>query len=118
MTTIETELTPEQLSKINDTLRVNLITNTGRASCEGITGRLIVTRSVADMPGDQMIAILSAVAHFRDFTEDNDPHGEHDFGSVSLMGEKWFWKFDYYDEHFEAFGHDVHVLTIMNSTDY
>ena len=118
MSATETELTPEQLSTINDTLRVNLITNIGRASCEGINGRLILTRSVADLPGDQMIAILSAVARFRDFTEDNDSHGEHDFGSVGLFGEKWFWKFDYYDEDLEAFGHEVHVLTIMNSSDY
>jgi len=118
MTNTEIELTSEQLSTINDTLRMKLITNIGTASCERITGRLIVTRSVADLPGDQMSAVLSAVAHFNKFTEGNDPHGEHDFGSIDLFGEKWFWKFDYYEHDLEAFGHSVHVLTVMNSNDY
>jgi hypothetical protein len=27
----------------------------------------------------------------------NDPYGEHDFGSFELAGEKFFWKIDYYD---------------------
>ena len=33
---------------------------------------------------------------YKDFTPDNDPHGEHDFGAFTVSGEKLFWKIDYY----------------------
>jgi uncharacterized protein DUF3768 len=32
-----------------------------------------------------------------DFNTNDDPYGEHDFGSFELAGEKFFWKIDYYD---------------------
>ena len=32
-----------------------------------------------------------------DFTVDNDPHREHDFGSFELEDEKPFWMIDYCD---------------------
>lgn len=53
----------------------------------------------------------------------NDPHGEHDFGSVDLDGEKYYWKIDYYDEAWE-YGADPkegpvsRLLTIMHSSEY
>ena len=34
---------------------------------------------------------------FDRFTEDNDPHGEHDFGSFKHRGQTIYWKIDYYD---------------------
>jgi hypothetical protein len=34
---------------------------------------------------------------FEAFTPDNDPHGEHDFGSFTLDGVLVYWKIDYYD---------------------
>jgi len=34
---------------------------------------------------------------FDNFNADNDPHGEHDFGSFELEGEKLFWKIDLYE---------------------
>ena len=39
--------------------------------------------------------IFVAVQEFSNFTEDNDPHGEHDFGSFTIAGNKVFWKIDY-----------------------
>ncbi|MCX6141830.1 MAG: DUF3768 domain-containing protein [Ignavibacteriales bacterium] len=112
------EYTAEQLSKINDTMRVNLIKLQSDVQIDSIKGRLVITRSVTDLRFDHMMVLLAEVARFNNFSESTDPHREHDFGSVDLFGEKWFWKFDYYDENFEAFGHDVHVLTIMNASDY
>ena len=38
---------------------------------------------------------FAMVSHFDAFTPDNDPYGEHDFGSIDLDGEKLFWKIDY-----------------------
>ena len=38
---------------------------------------------------------ISTVQRFSGFDADNDPHGEHDFGSFELSGERVFWKIDY-----------------------
>jgi len=35
---------------------------------------------------------------FDSFTPDNDPYGEHDFGTIDWQEEKIFWKIDYYDQ--------------------
>ena len=35
---------------------------------------------------------------FDEFTSDNDPHEEHDFGSFEIDGQKFFFKHDYYDK--------------------
>lgn len=34
---------------------------------------------------------------FTNFTEDNDPWGEHDFGKLALDGHELCWKIDYLD---------------------
>jgi len=69
--------------------------------------------------------ILTAVRQFADFSADNDPYGEHDFGSFSYAGDKIFWKIDYYD-HSLAYGSPdpadplvtKRVLTIMLAAEY
>ncbi|OYW84757.1 hypothetical protein B7Z17_03575, partial [Candidatus Saccharibacteria bacterium 32-49-10] len=48
------------------------------------------------------LGLIKAVRQYKDFTEDNDPHGEHDFGSLEWEGCKVFWKIDYYDPSFEV----------------
>jgi hypothetical protein len=70
-------------------------------------------------------AIVSLVRRFTDFTADNDPYGEHDFGAVEYQGSKYFWKFDYYDKNVEFGSPDpsdtsqtTRVLTIFASDDY
>lgn len=112
------EYTNEQLTRINDHLRRLLCTGYCNINFEGINGRLLVTRNVADLSAERQMMLLFSVGRFNSFTEDNDPHGEHDFGFIDLFGERWFWKFDYYDKDMEGYGHDNHVLTIMNADDY
>jgi len=66
-----------------------------------------------------------AVRSFADFTQDNDPHLEHDFGSFLVRGERFFWKIDYYDLNL-THGSDApedpsmtkRVLTIMLASEY
>ncbi len=62
---------------------------------------------------------------FEDFTADNDPYGEHDFGAFQLGGEKLFWKIDYYDLALEMGSPDPadpavtrRILTIMLAEEY
>ena len=49
-----------------------------------------------------VLGLIRAVRNYKDFSEDNDPYGEHDFGSLDWEGQKIFWKIDYYDAAFEG----------------
>jgi hypothetical protein len=60
-----------------------------------------------------------------EFTPDNDPHGEHDFGSFTLVGRKFFWKIDYYDREMVHGSEEpadpaktMRVLTILLASEY
>ena len=60
-------------------------------------GRAVVTRVNALGP-EFVLRAMQAVACFKGFTEDNDPWGEHDFGTFHLGGDKLFWKIDAYEK--------------------
>jgi len=60
-------------------------------------GRVCMSQGVGCLPAEKIARIQSIVQSFDDFSEDNDPHGEHDFGSFTFDGDKFFFKIDYYD---------------------
>ncbi len=62
-----------------------------------ITGARMATPSIMDMGPETVHEIMTAVANFDDFTDDNDPYGEHDFGAITYDGQRIFWKIDYYN---------------------
>ena len=83
----------------------------------------MVTSSIQAL--DNLTDIISAVQTFDAFTVDNDPYGEHDFGSFELSGELIFWKFDYYDISMTGSSPDPadtsvtqRILTIMLASEY
>lgn len=91
-------------------------------------GRVVITSGVQELvaatPRGQL-GILQAVQKFDDFTEDNDPHGEHDFGAFEIAGQRFFWKIDYYDRDMKCGSEDsadpaqtTRVLTIMLAEEY
>ncbi len=91
----------------------------------GIGGTINVTRGIADMAVDYVYAIMQIVKKYDEFTEDNNPHGEHDFGSFQFRGELFYWKIDYYDLQFQAHSPDPtnpkvtnRVLTVMRAEEY
>ena len=77
-----------------------------------IGGTAIATPSIMDMGAHALHQIMQEVADFDAFTEDNDPYGEHDFGSFEFCGETVFWKFDYYDLDYSMRSLDPSDLTI------
>jgi len=90
-----------------------------------VGGRVLTTAGVAVLPLDSKARLLLAVQSFSDFSDDNDPYGEHDFGAIELEGEKYFWKIDCYDlalEFGSAAPEDpsvtTRVLTIMRADEY
>jgi Protein of unknown function (DUF3768) len=103
--------------------RIRELNDRFRSSFSG--GRVMVTCGVADLSEMVKAKALQLVASFDDFTEDNDPSGEHDFGSFELGNREFFWKIDYYDERCEFRSEDpsdaqrtTRVLTLMLASEY
>ena len=88
-------------------------------------GKVVMTRGVAALPEGERAQVLERVRAFEEFTNDNDPHGEHDFGSFDVAGVTYFFKVDYYSPDMEAGSEDpadpaktTRVLTIMRADEY
>jgi hypothetical protein len=104
-----------RIRELNDTFRKVLSVLPGSTP-----NKVVLTRGVASLGPDRMLEIFQRVREFNDFTEDNDPHGEHDFGSFVLGDQAINWKIDYYDSAMEYGSEEpwnaaktVRVLTIM-----
>jgi hypothetical protein len=88
-------------------------------------GRVLTTAGVAELPVDVKARLFLAVQSFSDFNADNDPHREHDFGSIEIEAETYFWKIDFYDLDMVGGSEDpadpektTRVLTIMRADEY
>ncbi len=84
----------EQAPERRDTARIAQLNDEFRQA--GPTRDWIATAgaiALSDFPG-----LVQAVREFDNFTEDNDPYKEHDFGSIPWDNEKTYWKIDYYDQ--------------------
>jgi hypothetical protein len=49
--------------------------------------RVLMTAGIAALPLEDQIAICRKVREFNAFDDDNDPHGEHDFGIVKQAAQ-------------------------------
>jgi hypothetical protein len=88
-------------------------------------GRVVMTSGVAALPEERLATVLERVRHFDEFTPENDPHGEHDFGSFEVSGVRYFFKVDYYSPDMEGASEDpadpaktTRALTIMRADEY
>lgn len=88
---------------------------------EGIRGMHVTTRGFASLPPVAQIEICALIREQDDFTPDNDPYGERDFGCVRYAAGTIFWKIDYYANEACDFGSDAphdlaqcyRVMTVM-----
>src|SRR6266849_3885392 len=64
----------------------------------GVGGLTFATKGVNALAGDTQVDIYRQVRGFDSFTPDNDPYGEHNFGSFDVDGKTIFWKIDLYDK--------------------
>ena len=88
-------------------------------------GQVFVTAGVNEEGLEFVAAAMIGVREFSDFSQDNDPHHEHDFGALDVLGEKVFWKIDAYDQDLKYGSPDptdpsvtTRVLTIMLASEY
>ncbi len=105
----------EKIAELNDQCRKSM----------GVTCRLVQTFGINTLPEKDQSAIREKVELFKDFNEANDPHGEHDFGTIDHNDKKIYWKIDYYDpdmkygsENPADSGQTARVLTIMLASEY
>ena len=106
---------------MTDQLKIRDLNDRARTSFLGC--RVMITPGVQAL--DDVVGVLMKVRIFDGFTEENDPHGEHDFGSFRHGVETLFWKIDYYDLTLTAESEDpsdpdvtVRVLTVMLASEY
>lgn len=103
------------IAGLNDLLRITFL-----------TGKVVLTEGIRSLPAELQSEVLSQVRSHGDFSPDNDPHGEHDFGALDIDGAgKVFWKIDYYDPILTMGSEDpadpsrtTRVLTIMLAEEY
>ena len=102
---------------------VRALNDAFRTSGQG--GRIVATRGVQEKGAGFVAQALERVQIFAAFTQDNDPYGEHDFGSFELDGEKLYWKIDCYDKEMRYGSEDpsdpektTRVLTILLAEEY
>ena len=108
---------PDRQSRIrslNDELRV-----------QATGGRILITSGIQALGEEAVRTILEAVRDFDQFTPDNDPYGEHDFGSLEVEAHHIFFKIDSYEPTGSAGSEDpadsektLRVLTIMHAEEY
>jgi hypothetical protein len=90
-----------------------------------VGGQVVMTEGVDALPIDTKARVILAVQSFSIFTKENDPHGEHDFGSFEIEGQTYFFKIDYYALDMDGGSEDpadpektTRVLTIMRADEY
>ena len=112
--TTTTESRTDRIRDLNDDFRRTFV-----------GGAVMITAGVDALPVEQRRSLLQKVRTFATFGEDNDPHGEHDFGAVDEAGVHFFWKVDYYNRDMTMGSDDpadpavtTRVLTIMRADEY
>jgi hypothetical protein len=120
-----------RIARLNDLAR----------SAMGVASMVVATIGFQTLAQGDQSRVRELIETFDAFTEDNDPHGERDFGTIyQLADSSWttqrprspedsqeqiFWKLDYYARDLAGASEDAadptqtqRVLTIMLSDEY
>ena len=120
-----------RIARLNDLAR----------SAIGVACTAVATVGFRSLSASDQSRVRELIETYDAFDEDNDPHGERDFGCVYQLGDgRWtaerprsrdeecervFWKLDYYDRDLRFGSEDAanpavtrRVLTIMLADEY
>ena len=107
----------------NEHIKIQKLNDSFRTSLTG--GKVMLTRGISLLPHEDLINIIKQVQNFNAFNKNNDPYGEHDFGSFNYKGKQIFGKIDYYDKNYQYCSEDPsnpsltnRVMTIMLAEEY
>jgi hypothetical protein len=121
----------DRIARLNDMARKAM----------GVACTAVATVGFRSLPASDQSRVRELIETFDAFDEDNDPHGERDFGCVYQLAcgrwtterprlcdderERVFWKLDYYDRDLRFGSEDAadpavtrRVLTIMLADEY
>ena len=108
------DATDSKIATLNDALRKR-----------GEGGRILLTQGIQALGEKAITHIISKIRAFDKFTEDNDPYHEHDFGAITVNGDKIFWKISYYDRNLKYASPDpadpkvtCRVMIVMMADEY
>ena len=122
------------------TVRIARLNDLARRAM-GVACTAVATAGFRSLTDNDQSQVRELIETYDAFTDDNDPHGERDFGTIyQLRDGSWtterprsqederervFWKLDYYDRNMEFASEDAanpvitrRVLTIMLSDEY
>ena len=112
---LDGEFRQRRIQRLNDALR--------HGQCEHAS--IVITSGLQEKDQEYLTEVTKGISSFTNFTQDNDPHLEHDFGSIEISDDKIFWKIDYYDLAMQYHSPDAansavthRVLTIMFAHEY
>lgn len=120
------EQTIAKIAALNDAARATIHRPTGH-------NRVVMTAGIAEMVGDvaqwpayrRQRFLLRTIMEYDAFSEDNNPHGERDFGDFEWNGVRCYWKIDCYDLDLKFGSPDpandavtARVLTILRADEY
>jgi Protein of unknown function (DUF3768) len=120
-----------RIARLNDLAR----------SAMGVACTAVATVGFRSLPASDQSCVRELIETYDAFDEDNDPHGERDFGTIYQLGDgRWttarprsrdderervFWKMDYYGRQMQFASEDAsnpaitrRVLTIMLADEY
>lgn len=121
----------DRIARLNDLARQAM----------GVACAAVATVGFRSLPEADQSCVRELIETFDAFDEDNDPHGERDFGTIYQLGDgRWtterprlsederervFWKIDCYDASLTCASEDAadpaitrRVLTVMLSDEY
>ncbi|MGE3335510.1 MAG: DUF3768 domain-containing protein [Rhodospirillaceae bacterium] len=78
-----------KIAELNDQLRTTFSPD---------AGQVFMTRGIEALDERTRAEVIAAIMEFDAFDEDNDPYGEHDYGTVQIAGKTYVWKIDAYDQ--------------------
>jgi hypothetical protein len=113
------------MSLIDKRARIRELNDAFRKTLNPTLGKVLLSAGVSALPFEVGQLAINTTKTFDAFDQDNDPHGEHDFGNFELSGNRFFFKIDYYDASLEFGSEDpsdpsktTRVLTIMLAEEY
>lgn len=117
---------PRQI--MSDTNTIRSLDDRYRKGDATVPGQTMITRGLVDLleeVGKAPEDLMHLVRTYDNFTSDNDPHKEHDFGSFEFAGHTCLWKLDYYSPDLKWGSENpadtkqtMRVLTIMLAEEY
>lgn len=101
----------ERIAELNDAFRRSFV-----------GGTVVLTPGVMALSEFTRRKLMIEVSCFDDFTKDNDPYGEHDFGSFDMDDVRFTFKIDYFADDLKHGSEDPadekktrRVMTIMKA---